>query len=144
MPTSDPAVLGQLRSHLLLVERVLSPADRGELLARVLALLSHYRAEPHAPAVEAYLADDWAEDLGGYPLWAVEEAARQWRRTRKFRPQICEIVALCDAACGERQRLRERLRAVLDASDAAARPLGQGAASLARGALRRMPVRPDD
>ena len=132
--------LAEVEGHLGALEAALAPADRGELLARVLALLSHYRSEPHARQVELRIADDWAEDLGGFPMWAVEEAARRWRRTRKFKPQICEMIALCEEAAGEVVAERDRLRRALDRGRADANPLSRRAAGIARGLLARMPA----
>ena len=130
----------EVKKHLDALEVALAPADRGELLARVLALLSHYRSEPHARQVELRIADDWAEDLGGFPMWAIEEAARRWRRTRKFRPQICEMIALCEEVAGEAIAERDRLRHALDRDRADANPLSRRAAEITRGLLARVPA----
>jgi hypothetical protein len=90
--------------------------------------------------VELRIADDWAEDLGRFPMWAVEEAARRWRRTRKFKPQICEMIALCEEAAGEAIAERDRLRRALDRGRADANPLSRRAAGIARGLLARVPA----
>lgn len=91
----------------------LKPADRGWLLARVLALLSHFRSDRHAASVEQCIADDWAEDLGEFPAWAVEEAARHWRRTRRFRPQINEMRELCEEAIRDVREVELRIASML-------------------------------
>lgn len=134
-----PAEAAAVERRLLALDDVLQPADRGALLARVLALLSHYRMDPHPPEVEQRLADDWAEDLGAYPLWALEDAARTWRRTRRFKPQPAEMVALCEESCSSLRQERERLRQVAEGEAAKRSPLSQGVAALARGLLRPMP-----
>lgn len=141
---SPPTIQSQAEAaaverRLLALDDALQPAHRGALLARVLALLSHYRMDPHPPEVEQRLADDWAEDLGAYPLWAVEAAARTWRRTRRFKPQPAEMVAMCEESCGPLQQERGRLRQVLDREAFRHNPLSQGTAALARGLLRPMP-----
>jgi hypothetical protein len=97
------------------VEAVMVPVDKGRLLTRVLALLSHYRADPNPPEVEYAIAEDWADDLGEFPVWAVEEAARQWRRSKKFRPQICEIREACERLTVRERTLLGRLRQLIDA-----------------------------
>lgn len=125
------------RLHAL--DGVLQPASRGALLARVLALLSHYRIDAHPPEVEQRLADDWAEDLGTYPLWAVEGAAREWRRTRRFKPQPAELVTLCEEACSVLRQERERLRQVMQGDDAERNPLSRQVARLAHNLLQPMP-----
>lgn len=134
-----PVEAAAVEQRLQVLDDVLQPAQRGALLARVLALLSHYRLDPHPPEVEQRLADDWAEDLGGYPLWAVEAAARAWRRTRRFKPQPVEMLALCEERCGALQRERDRLRQVAEGWASRRNPLSRDVAILARGLLQPMP-----
>lgn len=135
----SPAEAAAVERRLRALDRVLQPAHRGALLARVLALLSHYRMDPHPPEVEQRLADDWAEDLEAYPLWAVEDAARIWRRSRRFKPQPAELIALCEESCGFLRQERDRLRQVAQREAAKWNPLAQGVTALARGMLRPMP-----
>ena len=104
----------------------LAPASPNHLLARVLALLSHYPAKGTTPEVEQMIAMDWADDLGEYPAWALDQAARTWRRTRKWRPSIAEMRSLCDEACAGERALVERLRAVVSAGETARAPGGGG------------------
>lgn len=98
------------------LNEVLQPAPGRMILARILTLLSHYGGETRAPEVETAMASDWAEDLSEYPIWAIEQAARHWRRTQKFKPRICEIRSLCDAAVAEHRKLLARLEACLNAT----------------------------
>ncbi len=137
--THSAAEAVAVERRLLALEYALQPAHRGALLARVLALLSHYRMDSHPPEVEQRLADDWAEDLGDYPLWAVEVAARTWRRTRRFKPQPAEVVALCEESCGALRQERDRLRQMAGRGDAGRNPLSQDVTDLARSLLRPMP-----
>ena len=141
-PPSEVAdgVAGLAMQHLSELEAALQPAERGVLLARILALLSHFRAEPNPPQVEQMIADDWAEDLGEFPIWAVEQACRQWRRTRKWRPQICEMVALCREAVAEPETRRQRLRALLQRAAAKRNPMLHRVEELTQGTFRRVPV----
>ena len=115
-PVDDRHELQEIENWLAVLEQRTQPAERGALLARILALLSHYRPTPNAPEVEAYIADDWAEDLGSFPMWAVEAAARNWRRTKRFRPQICEIFDLCREEASDMLKERDRLRSIVDLS----------------------------
>lgn len=87
----------------------LAPAPTDHVLARVLALLSHYPAKGMTPDVERMVALDWAEDLGEYPAWAIDATARAWRRSKKWRPSIAEMRALCDDLCAGERRLAARL-----------------------------------
>ncbi|HYF89513.1 hypothetical protein [Azospirillum sp.] len=89
---------------------VLAPAEPDRLLGRVLALLSHYPAKGLTPEVEQLVAMDWVEDLGEFSGWAIDQAARTWRRTKKWRPSIAEMRALCEEACEKERRLAECLR----------------------------------
>ncbi len=136
--------LANVEDHLAALESYLAPASRGELLSRVLALLSHYRMEVHAADVEQRIADDWAEDLGAFPMWAVEEAARRWRRTRRFRPQISEMIELCNEAARDMMVERDRLRDVVGRSRRVTQPGVRVVAGLAAGVLRRINTHPAD
>ena len=113
----DASQAQDARDCLARLELALAPSDKGHLLARILALLSHYRADPHPPEVEYVIAQDWAEDLGEFPAWAVDEAARQWRRTRRFKPQICEIRAACLEIVGADMKALDRLRRLVEHDD---------------------------
>ena len=115
---------------------VLAPADSDHLLGRVLTLLSHFPAKGLSPEVERMMALDWADDLGEYPAWVIDAAARNWRRSRKWRPSIAEMRALCEEICAPERALADRLQALADAAPReAAVPDPR---SLATGALRRM------
>ncbi|WP_188260501.1 hypothetical protein [Azospirillum tabaci] len=129
-----------------LIGSILAPASPDHLLARVLALLSHYPAKGTAPEVEHLVALDWAEDLGEFPAWAVDAAARTWRRTQKWRPSIAEMRALCEEACAPEWALARRLSVIAAAGSASADGAGEGTGhgragrlrALAGGAVRRM------
>ncbi|WP_042703309.1 hypothetical protein [Azospirillum sp. B506] len=115
---------------------VLAPADSDRLLGRILTLLSHFPVKGVSPEVERMMALDWADDLGEYPAWVIDAAARSWRRSRKWRPSIAEMRALCEDLCAPERALADRLQALADTAP------GEAAASepraLATGALRRM------
>jgi len=115
----------------------LAPVPTDHALARVLALLSHFPAKGMTPDIERLVALDWAEDLGEYPAWAIDAAARAWRRTKKWRPSIAEMRALCDDLCGGERRLAERLQAVVLAGRQDRARAGEVKA-LTTGAIRRM------
>ena len=115
---------------------VLAPADSDHLLGRVLTLLSHFPAKGLSPEVERMMALDWAEDLGEYPAWVIDAAARNWRRTRKWRPSIAEMRALCEELCAPERALADRLGALAAAAPRDAR--GGDLQAVATGALRRM------
>jgi hypothetical protein len=112
-PAVDESTLEAVKAYLKLIDGFLEPADRAALLNRVLALISHYRTDSNPPQVEMMIADDWAEDLGEFPLWVIEDAARQWRRTKKFRPQISEIRELCEYIVAKERKVQKRLRQIV-------------------------------
>ncbi|WP_376967069.1 hypothetical protein ABNQ39_34595 [Azospirillum sp. A26] len=117
---------------------VLAPTEPDRLLGRILALLSHYPAKGLTPEVEQLVAMDWVEDLGEFPGWAIDQAARSWRRTRKWRPSIAEMRALCEEACAKERQLAECLRKLSGA--ALPRPSVPGFTRLAEAScIRRFP-----
>ena len=115
---------------------VLAPADCDHLLGRVLTLLSHFPAKGLSPEVERMMALDWAEDLGEYPAWVIDAAARSWRRSRKWRPSIAEMRALCEELCAPERALADRLGSLAAAAPRNAR--GTDLQAVATGTLRRM------
>nr|WP_295833550.1 hypothetical protein [uncultured Azospirillum sp.] len=96
------------------IERtILAPCDPAHLLARVYSVFAHCAPKaPLPPEVEALVAADWAEDLGEFPSWVIDAAARQWRRSSRFRPSIAEMRALCEDLCRPERRLVERLMTI--------------------------------
>ncbi len=130
-PVEDLRILRQVRLRLEFVERAMEPGERPEVLGRIEALLAHYRVEPHPPHIQARIADDWYDDLREYPMWAVVEAAKKWRRTKKFKPQPSEIIELCEEACADLRTERSRLCATVEAS-LAANPLVEQISEITR------------
>ena len=108
--------LDEVQSALSLVMDSLVPADKGYILTRVLTLLSHYRQDQTPPQVERMIAEDWADDLGEFPSWVIDEAARWWRRNKVFKPSICEIRRLCAGYIEPEAKIRDRLVAIIENS----------------------------
>jgi hypothetical protein len=120
---------------------ILAPAAPNHLLSRVLALLSHFPAKGMTPEVEQMVALDWAEDLGEFPAWAIDQAARNWRRSRKWRPSIAEMRTLCEEACARERHMAGQLKIIARAGHDIA-PSRSGASAvhaLTAAAVRRMP-----
>ena len=87
----------------------LKPGTKNEISYSVTRLRAHYFV-PYVPdPFGKALADDWAEDLGSYPLWVVDLACKRYRRREADRsPRPADIIALCDEIIGvERQLMRE-------------------------------------
>ena len=100
-----------------MISAAIAPGDPGAILARVLALLSHYRdRDPLPPQVEAAVAEDWADDLSEFPAHVVAEAARRWRRhptKYRYKPLPGDIRALCVEIAGRLPVLKQRLERLL-------------------------------
>ncbi len=135
---TDKAVGQEVWARVAALDAHLAPAPRAELMSRILVLLGHYRAAAHADAVEQGMADDWADDLAPYPMWAIDDAARTWRRTMKFRPQISEMIELCEAAIGRLALERDRLQAIVEAAKRETNPMTAEVQALARGLLKKI------
>ncbi len=133
---ADKATGMAIWSRLQELEEFMAPAEPGPLMSRVLVLLSHYRQTNHSEAVEQGIADDWADDLESYPMWAIDAAARQWRRTKKFKPQIAEILELCQEASKCLIEERDRLRSIIETTRASQNPLVERTRALARSMLK--------
>jgi hypothetical protein len=105
-------VLADLDAYLTPVE----PDDDFRLLGRIAALLEHYPSRDRASTIEEALALDWAEDLCEYPMWAVEEACRRWRRdpSKTWRPTPGQIRSLCEDLVSIARKEQERLRMILE------------------------------
>jgi hypothetical protein len=115
-PTPLPSVLVPVaEAALAQLEGFLAPADEGWILSRVLVLFSHYPDRRFTPEIEEAIAADWAEDLAGYPRWAIDQAARSYRRNpdNRWRPTPGVFLALVDELIGSAPRERDRLRQVL-------------------------------
>ncbi len=135
----EPADVNAASRALAEIEReILAPVDPGWLLARLLALFSHCppRSVPLDPAVEEMVARDWAEDLSEYPRWAIDQAVRSWRRTKKWRPTIVEMRALCEEMVSAERTLATRLRRIAASPTATERQ--HEMRTMVAGAVRRM------
>jgi len=105
-----------LRRQLAIVEAASAPGDAGTIMARIYALLAHYRSPEMPEAVERAVAGDWIEDLGEFPASVVEEACRRWRRHPskfRYRPLPGDIRSICVEIMGKLPTIRDRLRRLL-------------------------------
>jgi len=76
-------------------ETLRQPVARKWLMGRVATLLSHFYVSPMSEHEAKAVAEDWADALGEFPQWAVEEACREYLRTQDRKPTIAAIRALC-------------------------------------------------
>ena len=114
-PRLHPETANQVQAVLDQLAPYLAPAERHQILARSVALLTHY----YTPVVEERLleavAEDWFDDLCEFPMWVIQEACTYWRRTEpRKRPSPGDIRARCFSTIREWQMLAKKLRITLD------------------------------
>lgn len=108
-------------------DEYLRPQDwetNARAMRAVAVLLSYYRQPDRALEMEEDIAGQWGEDIEEYPLWAVEEACRIWRRTPDNRraPYPGEIRAMCERLVVQARQQRDRLRRCLEMPSLIAAP----------------------
>jgi len=64
-------------------------------MGRVATLLSHFFVSSTEEAEMRAMLSDWADALGEFPQWAIEEACREYLRTQERKPTIAAIRKLC-------------------------------------------------
>jgi hypothetical protein len=106
-PSLDDETRGSAESWRRRLDRHLVPADPERLGFAVGRLLAHRwrgRAEELSEGAQQAILTDWIDDLGEFPLWAVDEAMRTYRRTEEWAPTIAAIRRLCEAEVSEDRR----------------------------------------
>jgi hypothetical protein len=108
-------------------DEYLRPQDwetNARAMRAVAVLLSYYRQPDRALEMEEDIAGQWGEDIEEYPLWAVEEACRIWRRTPDNRraPYPGEIRTMCERLVAQARQHRDRLRRCLEMPSQIAAP----------------------
>lgn len=101
-------VLGKIGSRL-------TPADAGDIATVAFATCMHFWVPDVPQRVEVRIAEDWITDLAGYPIWAIEAAFRDWRRSKSRRPTIAEIRSACEFSVHKLRHLRKVFERCLDA-----------------------------
>jgi hypothetical protein len=84
----------------------------------VVRLLNHFGTVDEPVAVRKAIARDWIEDLAEFSARQVDDACREWRRTKSHRPTISDIRSMCITAQNQersRKALAEQARGALDA-----------------------------
>lgn len=56
---------------------------------------------------------DWCNDLGEFSETHIAQACREWRKTQKWKPQVAEIVAICERLFQRDIEMRRRIRILL-------------------------------
>jgi hypothetical protein len=80
-------------------------------IAVILGRLAVHFPLPDRPAEHHHLAfADYSEDVIEYPIGVIAEVARDWRRTEKWWPKICELRERCEALLRRRGNELVRLK----------------------------------
>jgi hypothetical protein len=119
----DSATAKAIRERLRTLETATRPGSHDRILSCVVSLLANFPGRQHHPAIEENIVSDWTEDLAEFPIWAIDDAARSWRRTKQYRPRIAEILELCQQACGDAAKERDRLREIVARMDPTPGPI---------------------
>lgn len=87
----------------------LEPGRRDEISGLLTKLRAVYFVPDMSEGLAKAIADDWADDLGVYPVWLVKEACNHYRRTEQTKiPKPANIIALCKEQIeNEVQEMRE-------------------------------------
>ena len=98
-----------LTNRLTAYRAYLQPGRREDISALLTRLRGHYFVPNMSHALAQALAEDWADDLGRFPVWAVKAACDSYRRSEPTKiPKPANIIAFCmEETEGERQEMRE-------------------------------------
>ena len=82
---------------------------REDISALLTRLRGVYFVPTMTPGFAQALAEDWADDLGRFPVWLVKLACDRYRRSEPTKiPKPANIIAFCmEETEGERQEMRE-------------------------------------
>lgn len=100
-PTVDPAITHDAAKHIQALELFLRPAKVEPIAARVTVLLSHFFVADQAEGIGPAVIEDWLYALERYPMWAIQQACRDWLCTHRQRPTIADITELCEFWVGD-------------------------------------------
>jgi hypothetical protein len=86
------------------------PATTREIAVILGRLAIHFPPPDRPPEHHEIAFEDYAEDLGEYPAAVLGEVTRNWRRTEKWWPKVCELREKCDALLFRYRKQLTRLR----------------------------------
>jgi hypothetical protein len=99
LPRLQPSELPEAAKVEATVAALCKPCNPTWCLARVAALLNPYYDKDTPNAVRKMEAEDWIEEVGPYPQWAIERAVRWWKSSenpdRRKKPLEGDISARC-------------------------------------------------
>lgn len=96
-PSVDqPTIVAIAEIHIPALERYLDPAKIEAISGRVTVLLSHFYVAEHAEGVGPGVIHDWLDALEPYPMWAIQQACKDWLAMHRERPMVADIRKECD------------------------------------------------
>ena len=104
----------------------LAVAGRKAVLECIAGLMAHYFVPGMADGLQAKVAGDWADDLAGFPLWAVQAACEDWRHENDRRPTPHQIVARCADLVFEDRKVVQRLEKLAEAPEGSCPKISDG------------------
>lgn len=104
-----PDAVRDLPRVIMRQQEAMQPATDREIAVVLGKLAIHYGAQDRPEEHHRMAYEDWLSDLAEFPLVALNEAAREWRRTKPWPPKISEIRALCDTIVDRRRTELARL-----------------------------------
>lgn len=108
---------GTLKSLLPAYRTYLEPGPREEISGLLTRLRAIYFVPEMSTALANAGADDWADDLGRFPLWAVKAACDRYRQNEGTKtPKPANIIAFCEEEIEEEQREIYQIELALSAS----------------------------
>ena len=117
-PALADGTVAEIKIVLTEIEMRLSPARTGDMSTSALATLMQFYVPDVPKRVEVRMADDWIADLSEFPIWAIDAAFRDWRRSKNRRPVIAEIRSACDIAVREMRHWQRVFERCLDEQSA--------------------------
>ena len=101
----------------------LEPGPRAEISALLTRLRAHYFVPDVPDALAQALADDWADDMALFPLWAVKAACDRYRRSEASRaPRPADIISFCKEEIQDEHQEVQEIELALASEPATAEP----------------------
>jgi hypothetical protein len=99
LPQSRKDTLPEMAEIEATVSALSKPCNPVWCMARIAALLNPYYDKDTPQMVREMEAEDWLEEVGKYPQWAIERAVRWWKSAenerRRHKPLEGDISARC-------------------------------------------------
>lgn len=108
----EPGQAVELQRLQLQLEQGLRPCEPMMVKWHVGKLLNHW-SDRKSDGEKDEIIVDWCADLGEFSETHIAQACREWRKTQKWKPQVAEIVAICERLFQRDIESRRRIRILL-------------------------------